>query len=198
MSTETRPLNLGLTNGRLLFVASGSFGARHVPAWIEAIRHWYPGVDVRVLITENALKFVTVTVLKAVSQNPVLGPGWPFDEASTAVHREIADWPDAVVVMPATANTVAKLAAGLADSFPSTVLQNVVVPCVIVPAVSPQIARGKVFARNTSQLRDLGYIVLNTTEGSSASSGELEPGSPASLPVVLHALADAMRSNRYP
>ncbi|GAB3849473.1 hypothetical protein GCM10028800_19270 [Nesterenkonia populi] len=59
MSAETRPLNLDLPNSRLLIVASGSFAARHVPTWVEAIRHWYPGTNVRVLVTESALKFVT-------------------------------------------------------------------------------------------------------------------------------------------
>lgn len=195
MSTgQVRPADLGLPRGRLLVVGTGALSASLLPGWIEAVRAWYLGVEVKVVVTPNALRFVTPTMLRVATGGGLLGPDWPQDDRLPVPHRDLADWADAVVVMPASGNTVAKLSMGLADTFALTVIQNARCPVVVVPAVSPVVATSPIHLGNVERLREGGMVVVDPVEGRSASSGTVEPGSPAPVTAVLMAVARSLRS----
>lgn len=191
--SERRPVELGLSHNRLLVVATGSIGSAHIAQWISAIDEWYPHVEVRVVLTYSAQQFASRALLAIITRNEVLGPDWP-KESARVIHKDIAGWPDAIAVMPATANTIAKLAAGIADSFALTILQSAACPIVIAPAVPEQVAGSPIFASNVQRLADSGFHVLETVSGKAASSGENANGGMASLPRVLTEIAVAARA----
>lgn len=196
MSTaHVRPADLDLTRGRLVVVGTGALSASLLPGWIEAVRAWYPSVEVKVVATHNALRFVTPTMLRVATGGGLLGPDWPQDNELPVPHCDLADWADAVVVMPASGNTVAKLSMGLADTFALTVIQNARCPVVVVPAVSPVVATSPIHRANMDRLRESGMLVVDSVVGRSASSGTMEPGSPAPITAVLMALARSLRSH---
>lgn len=178
MTAGVRPRRLGLRRGHLLLVVTGGLAARHSPDVAEAVRGWYPDVTVRVLVTENALRFVTPTLLRVASRAPVAGPGWDDGHDLPVPHRELADWADAVVVYPASGTTVAKLAAGIGDSLALATVQDAACPVVIAPGVSPGQARRPIHLENLQRLRDSGYIVLDGVPGRAALDGTVGPGAP--------------------
>ncbi|NHA66991.1 flavoprotein [Phycicoccus flavus] len=193
-SVGLRPADLHLPRGHLLVVGTGALSVSLLPGWVETVRAWYPGVEVRVVVTPNALRFVTPTTLRAATGGRLLGPDWPADDALPVPHRDLADWADGLLVLPASGNTVAKLAMGLADTFALTVVQNARCPVVVVPAVSPVVATSPIHLANVERLRDGGRVVLDSVEGRSASSRTVEPGSPAPIHTVLLALARSVRA----
>lgn len=191
-----RPARLGLPRNHLLVVVTGALAASVLPGQLEAIRAWYPEIEVRALVTSNALTFVTAAMLRTASRQEVLGPGW-FDGSELPVpHREIAHWADAVVVFPASGNSMAKLAAGIGDSLALAVVQDAECPVVLVPSVSPGVMARSLFAENVDRLTRAGFIVMETVEGRRASDGSVGRGAPADLPEILMALARSVRSVR--
>ena len=185
---ERRPSELSLPRNQLLVAVTGSIGAAHAPQWISAIKTWYPDVDVRVVITHSAKKFVSPDFLTLVSANPVLGPEWP-ESATTVTHQDAAQWADTIVVMPATLNCVSKLAAGIADSLLLSILQSAECPVVVAPSLPGQATRNPIVLANIARLRDSGFFVLGTVTRPAASTGLDSPGAMASLPTVLSEVA---------
>lgn len=188
--TALRPKSLGLERGNLLVVVTGAIAAASMPTQLEAIRSWYPEVNVRILITESAASFVTSTMLRVAGRTQVFGPGW-FDGPGDfhVPHRQLAAWADAVVVMPASGNTVAKLACGIGDSLALATIQDAECLVVIVPAVSPGNLRRKIFTDNVARLRDSGYHVMDPIQGRRASDNSVGLGAPALLCDVLLTVA---------
>lgn len=80
------------------------------------------GAQVRTIMTENACRLVTPVCVQALTRQPVYTTMWAGADAFTIGHIELADWADAVVVAPATANVLAKAASGLCDDLLSTTL----------------------------------------------------------------------------
>jgi phosphopantothenoylcysteine decarboxylase / phosphopantothenate---cysteine ligase len=192
-----RPVRLGLERGNLLVVATGSLAAARLPGQVEAIRGWYPDTSVRVLVTAGALQFVTPVMLRMATGQAVHGPDW-YDGARelTVPHRQLAAWADAVVVLPATGNTVSKLAAGLADNLALATVQDAECPVVVVPSVSPGVLARPLFGLAVERLRQAGFVVMDPVEGRRASDGSTGPGAPAALPDVLMTLAGAVSARR--
>lgn len=187
------PASLGLARGNLLIVATGAYSTSHVPTWIEQIRSWYPELNIRVVVTANALTFVTPVRLAVTAGQPIWGPEWPTPQRSIVPHRELSGWADCVVVLPASANAVAKIAAGIADDFAHSIIQSSSCPIVIVPAVPPEAAAGRIFPSNVDRLRGFGFTVLDPAAGRSGKDGNMEVGGPGALTDVMMAIALAVR-----
>ncbi|MBT2536258.1 flavoprotein [Arthrobacter sp. ISL-69] len=185
---EKRPIELRLPRNRLLIAATGSIGAAHLPQWISAIKTWYPEVDVRVVISHSAKKFVSADFLTLISVNPVLGPDWP-ESATTVPHQDAAQWADTIVVMPATLNCVSKLASGIADSLLLSIVQSAECPVVIAPSLPGQATRNPIVQENIKRLKDSGFFVLGTVTKPAASTGMDSPGAMTSLPTILSEVA---------
>jgi phosphopantothenoylcysteine decarboxylase/phosphopantothenate--cysteine ligase len=124
------------------------------------------GHDVRVIMTTNATRFVAPLTFEALSGNPVLLDtfvGAPLPGSTSAIdHINWAKWAQAVLVAPLTANTLAKLACGLADDALTTVLLAVPAstPVVLAPAMNTVMWDHPVVRRNLEWLRALDRYVL--------------------------------------
>ena len=127
------------------------------------------GAQVKVVCTENALPFVSPLTLQTLSQNPVFTS---TNEDGKMAHIELAKWADLILIAPATANTLAKLANGIADDLLSTEVLATKAPVFIAPAMNPTMLLHPASIENLIRLRKWGYTVLDTEFGLHACGDE--------------------------
>lgn len=123
------------------------------------------GYVVRVMLTENAQQFVTPLAFQAISRNHVYTDTFDEKDVSEIQHITLADWADAVIVAPATANTISKLANGLADNMVTSTLLATTAPVFIAPAMNVHMLEHPSIVANMAKLREYGYKFIAPGEG---------------------------------
>lgn len=133
------------------------------------------GADVRVVFTTAAGRFVTPLAFQALTGNPVRSD--LFDEAHEAAmgHIELARWADQVIVAPATADFLARLAQGRANDLLTTICLASEAPLYVAPAMNHRMWRHPATSRNVQWLRGQGVTFIGPEEGPQA-CGETGPG----------------------
>lgn len=156
------------------------------------------GAEVRVVMTPSATAFVPPLTFSALSGNEVFISALPASpEAgtrSTTWHIDNALWADAMVIAPATVNTIAKIYTGFADNAVTTMVTALRCPLLICPAADMDMYNHAVTRRNLYALEQLGYFVLEADSGMLA-SGLSGPGRLPEIPKILDALWLCL--NRY-
>src|SRR5215207_5281845 len=142
------------------------------------------GHAVRVLMTPAAQRFVGAASFEGIVGAPVLTdeferdptrgafPGDPVPEHDPIGHLEVVANADAYLIAPASANTLAKLAAGIADSMVTTSFLACSAPRLVVPAMNDRMYRDPATQANLATLRERGVTVIEPEEGALASRGE--------------------------
>lgn len=126
------------------------------------------GCTVRVMMTDGACEFITPLTLQALTGNEV-HTKLLDDEAERGMgHIELAKWADIVVIAPASANTIGRLAGGLADNLVTTVALATTAPIVIVPAMNQAMYAHAIVQDNLAKLTRFGYTVLTPDSGEQA------------------------------
>ncbi|HWG38501.1 MAG TPA: bifunctional phosphopantothenoylcysteine decarboxylase/phosphopantothenate--cysteine ligase CoaBC [Terriglobales bacterium] len=147
---------------RVLLGVSGSIAAYKTAELVRLIRR--NGDRVQVVLTRAAREFVAPRALAALSDEPVLedlfAPG-----AASIEHIAAAQAADVAVVAPATAHTLARIAAGLADDYLTTLLLATPAPLVVAPAMNVQMWRHPATQANLARLRERGVVVVPPAEG---------------------------------
>ena len=162
-----------LTNKRILLGICSGIAAYKTPILVRALRGL--GAEVQTVLSANAHRFVAPTALQAVSGNPVRQDLWdPAAEAAMG-HIELARWADIVIVAPATANTMARLANGAADDLLTTLCLATTAPVILAPAMNQQMYQHPATQQNLARLVQLGYQCLGPDSGEQA-CGEEGPG----------------------
>jgi phosphopantothenoylcysteine decarboxylase / phosphopantothenate---cysteine ligase len=123
------------------------------------------GAAVRVAMTEAATRFVGTATFQGLTRQPVAVDLWAGNEEFRATHISLADWADACVVAPATANILAKMACGLADDLLSTTLLALDIPVLVAPAMNTRMWQQPVVQDNVERLRSAGYAFVGPAEG---------------------------------
>ena len=123
------------------------------------------GATVRVVMTGNAQHFVTALTLQTLSGRPVATDTFSLTQESEIGHIRLADEADAVLLAPATANVIGKLAAGIADDLLTTVLMATRSPVVIAPAMNVHMYEHPILQANITRLRSAGYRFVEPQEG---------------------------------
>ena len=151
---------------RILLGVTGGIAAYKSPDLVRRLRE--RGAEVQVVITAGAGRFVTALSLQAVSGRPVRKTLW--DEAAEAAmgHIELARWADAVLVAPATADFLARLAHGRADDLLTTLCLATTAPVHLAPAMNQQMWANAATVANVALLKDRGVRILGPGEGSQA------------------------------
>lgn len=148
-------------------------------------------------MTRSAAHFVTETSLQAVADNRVRSDLWDAEAEAAMGHIELARWADAIVVAPATAHVIARLATGLGDDLLTTVCLATTAPLFLAPAMNRQMWEHPAVQRNLASLRGDGTRILGPADGEQA-CGETGPGrmlEPAQIVAELaRQLADRPRS----
>lgn len=121
------------------------------------------GHKVRVVMTEAASKLVAPATLAALTKFPVLTSLW--DTQDPIPHIELADWTELAVIVPASADIIAKMANGLADDAASTTLLATNAPKVVVPAMNSHMWAAPATQRNIKQLKADGVMVVEPAKG---------------------------------
>jgi phosphopantothenoylcysteine decarboxylase / phosphopantothenate---cysteine ligase len=123
------------------------------------------GADVRVILSHSATKFVTPLSFQALSRNFVYTDTFEEHNPKVISHIDLADWADIVLVAPATANTIGKLANGIADDMITTTLLAATAPVWIAPAMNVHMYNHPAVNKNISTLYDYGYRFIEPSEG---------------------------------
>ena len=121
--------------------------------------------NVDVIMTENATKFIAPLTFEALTHNRCVTDTFDRNHPWEVEHIALADKADVLVIAPATANCIAKLAAGIADDMLTTTALACTCPKIIAPAMNTKMYDNPVTQRNIQTLRDFGYIIVTPTEG---------------------------------
>lgn len=144
------------------------------------------GADVRVVMTRNATEFITPLTLQVLSGHPVFTDMFRQDVYDIN-HIALADYADVLVIAPATANVIGKIAAGIADDLLSTVVMAVRAPVLICPAMNTHMYNNPIVQENMGKLRGLGYQFVDPGYGELACKVE-GPGRLADVDDVVEAV----------
>lgn len=123
------------------------------------------GYEVRVMLTNHAQKFVTPLAFQAISRNAVYTDTFIEENPSEIQHIALGDWADAIIVAPATANTIAKLSVGIADDLVTSTLLATETPKFIAPAMNVHMYENKRTQQNINILKEDGYHFIETGSG---------------------------------
>ena len=181
-----------LTGKNILLGISGGIAAYKTPHLVRLLKK--SGADVQVMATDSALKFVSELSLATVSNRPVLTDIFTADtEGERTRHISLGEWADALVIAPATANTLAKLAGGLCDDMLSISLITLRPgkPVLLVPAMDGYMYDSPSVQRNLSVLKEQGCRVLEPESGPLA-SGQCGLGRMPEPETIFEALAEML------
>src|SRR5580692_11457798 len=152
------------------------------------------GANVRVMMTRNATEFITPLTLQTLSANPVATDTFSLTQESEIGHIRLADSADAIVIAPATANVIAKAAAGIADDLLTTVLLAAQCPIAFAPAMNVHMYEHPTVAENLARLRARGVTVIEPGSGALACGYEGQ-GRLVEPPVIVEELARMLSRN---
>jgi phosphopantothenoylcysteine decarboxylase/phosphopantothenate--cysteine ligase len=184
----------GLQGRRVLLGVSGGIAAYKIP---DLVRHLQKaGAEVRCLLTRNAARLVSPAALSALTRVPVEMDLFGSDGSVYTRHIEWAQWADAYVVAPATANTLARFSAGMADDPVAMAWLVVQAPKLLCPSMNTRMLDAPATRRNLSVLEGDGATVLMPDSGELA-CGETGPGRLPDADVIATAL-EALLSSGAP
>lgn len=156
-----------LTGKKILIGITGSIAAYKIPLLVRLLKK--DGAEIRVVMTPSAKDFVTPLTLSTLSGNPVLSHGFDVETGAWNSHVELGMWADLFVIAPASANTIAKMAAGMADNYLLTVCLSAKCPVMFAPAMDLDMYKHQATQRNIKTLIDQGCSLINPSSGELAS-----------------------------
>ncbi len=162
-----------LKDRHVLLIVGGGIAAYKAPLVVRALTGL--GAEVRCVLTPAATHFVTPLTLQTVSGHRVGVEVMDAEFESQIGHIELARWADVVLIAPATANLIARLAAGIANDLATTLVLATTAPILVAPAMNTQMLLHPATARNIETLREFGYTIIPPEEGDLA-CGEAGPG----------------------
>jgi phosphopantothenoylcysteine decarboxylase / phosphopantothenate---cysteine ligase len=151
---EDKTIVLGLSGGIACYEA-----AELVRALVKE------GAKPRVVMTRAAREFVMPLTLQTLSGHPVATDTFDLTQESEIGHIRLADSADVLLIAPATANVIAKLAHGIADDLLTTVALAAQSPIVVAPAMNVNMYKNAVVQANLARLRELGFRIVDPEAG---------------------------------
>jgi phosphopantothenoylcysteine decarboxylase/phosphopantothenate--cysteine ligase len=127
------------------------------------------GADVRVLMTPLAKEFITPLTMATLSRHPILVEFFNPENGEWNSHVSLGEWADALVVAPATANTLAKMAGGIADNLLLTTYLSARCPVFVAPAMDLDMYTHAATQANLGRLGEMGVAIISPAEGELAS-----------------------------
>src|SRR5690348_9596005 len=162
-----------LHHRRILLGVSGGIAAYKACELVRRLRE--AGGEVRVVLTQNAARFVTPLTFQALSGQPVRADLWDEAAEMGMGHLELAHWAQRVLIAPASADVIAKLAHGFADDLLSTLCLATTAPLAIAPAMNHRMWLHAATQANVATLRARGAAIIGPDDGPLA-EGESGPG----------------------
>jgi phosphopantothenoylcysteine decarboxylase/phosphopantothenate--cysteine ligase len=176
-----------LKNREIILGVSGGIAAYKS---VELLREMTKkGVNVHVVMTYNAQQFITPLTFQTLSGNPVLYEMFRLLEDSKIGHVTLADIADLMVIAPATANILGKIANGIADDFLTTLVMATKVPVLFAPSMNVNMWQSSFVQSNVERLRAHGYQFVDPVEGDLA-CGSIGKGRLADIEEIIEAIED--------
>lgn len=174
---------------RILLIVGGGIAAYKACELVRLIRK--AGMSVRCVLTDGAQHFVTPMTFAALSEQQVHTSLWDLKDEAEMGHIELSREADLLVVCPATANLMAKMAAGICDDMATTLLLATDKPVLAAPAMNVRMWLHPATQRNVATLRGDGVTVMDPDEGPMA-CGEFGPGRLPEPEAILAAITRAL------
>ncbi|HEY4600359.1 MAG TPA: bifunctional phosphopantothenoylcysteine decarboxylase/phosphopantothenate--cysteine ligase CoaBC [Cerasibacillus sp.] len=152
-----------LTDKKIVLGVTG--GIASYKACVLTSKLTQKGAHVRVIMTESATKFVTPLTFQALSRNPVYFDTFDEKDPQKIAHIDLADWADMIIIAPATANVISKLAIGIADDMLTTTLLATKAPVYIAPAMNVHMYEHPAIVKQMKQLENWGYHFIEPGAG---------------------------------
>ena len=171
---------------RILLIIGGGIAAYKSLDLIRRLRE--RGATVRCVLTEGGAQFVTPLSVSALSEQPVYTDLFSLKDETEMGHIRLSREADVVLVCPATADLLARMAAGLAGDLASTLLLATDKPVLAVPAMNVRMWQHPATRRNVARLREDGIAILDPAEGPMA-CGEFGPGRLPEVPDIVNWVA---------
>jgi phosphopantothenoylcysteine decarboxylase/phosphopantothenate--cysteine ligase len=147
------------------------------------------GANVNVVMTANAQQFITPLTFQSLSGNPVTTDMFRLIEDSKIGHIALADIADLMVIAPATANILGKVANGIADDFLSTMVMATKVPILFAPSMNVKMWESDIVQHNVERLKTHGYQFIDPAEGDLA-CGSVGKGRMAEIAEIIEKIED--------
>jgi phosphopantothenoylcysteine decarboxylase/phosphopantothenate--cysteine ligase len=154
---------MSISGKTILLGVTGGIAAYKAPDLVRALGR--AGANVRVILTRAAEEFVTPLTLQTLSGQPISRSLFDLTEESEIGHIRLAETADALLIAPATANTIAKLASGLADDLLTTIALATRAPVLICPSMNVRMYEHPTVQSNLARLRKAGRFVLEPESG---------------------------------
>jgi phosphopantothenoylcysteine decarboxylase/phosphopantothenate--cysteine ligase len=175
-----------LAGQRILLCVCGGIAAYKAIELVRRLRE--AGAEVQVAMTENGKRFVGAASLQAVSGRPVRDSLWDAEAEASMGHIELARWADRILVAPATADILARLAHGFASDLVTTLCLATTAPISVAPAMNNRMWLHPATQANLALLRARGVAVIGPDHGAQA-CGEFGPGRLSEPPDIVAALS---------
>ncbi|MFJ8513009.1 bifunctional phosphopantothenoylcysteine decarboxylase/phosphopantothenate--cysteine ligase CoaBC [Lysinibacillus xylanilyticus] len=150
-------------NKNILLCVSGGIAVYKAVALVSKLSQ--AGANVKVIMTASARQFVNPLSFQVMSKNDVFFDTFDEKDSSVIAHIDLADWADLILVAPATANVIGKLANGIADDMVTTTLLATTAPVWLAPAMNVHMYDHPAVKRNLAQLQSDGYQFIEPSEG---------------------------------
>ena len=178
-----------MTGKRILLIVGGGIAAYKACELVRLVRR--AGMAVRCVLTDGGARFVTPMALAALSEQPVHTSLWDLKDEAEMGHIRLSREADLVVVCPATADLLARMAGGLADDLATTLLLATDKPVLAAPAMNVRMWLHAATRRNVARLRADGVTLMAPDEGAMA-CGEYGPGRLPEPAAILAAIERAL------
>ena len=182
-----------MSDKRILLIVGGGIAAYKACELIRLIRQ--AGMSVRCVLTDGGAQFVTPMTLATLSGKPVHSSLWDLKDEAEIGHIQLSRQADLVVVAPATADLLARMAGGLASDLATTLLLATDKPVLAAPAMNVRMWQHPATRRNVAQLRVDGVTILDPDDGEMA-CGEYGPGRLPEPQAILDAILSALAPQR--
>ena len=173
----------------ILLIVGGGIAAYKSLELVRELRR--AGASVTPVLTDGGARFVTPLSLSALAEAPVRTSLWDLEAEATMGHIALSRSADLIVACPATADLMARAAAGHADDLATTLLLATDTPVLMVPAMNVRMWLHAATRRNVGTLRGDGVTVMEPDSGAMA-CGETGPGRLPEIPAIMAAIADAL------
>jgi phosphopantothenoylcysteine decarboxylase/phosphopantothenate--cysteine ligase len=156
-----------LKDKNILVGVTGGIAAYKIAALVRLLVR--QEANVRVIMTDHAREFITPLTLATLSKNPVISEFFDPQSGSWNSHIDLGRWANLFLVAPATANTIGKMASGIADNLLLTTFLSARCPVMIAPSMDMDMLNHPSTQKNIQTLKSYGNIILNPESGELAS-----------------------------
>jgi phosphopantothenoylcysteine decarboxylase/phosphopantothenate--cysteine ligase len=158
-----------LTGKKILLGVTGGIAAYKAVEVVRRLKNL--GADVVVIMTKAATEFVTPLTFETISEHPVSVDLFADWRSTRIEHIALSEWPDLIVIAPATANIIGKISSGIADDLLTTTVMAATAPVIIAPAMHTNMFNNPIVMANIRRLQEIGYRIIPPDVGQLASGG---------------------------